>query len=140
MERITRIQLFIQTVDLLSRRSTCLRGNVGALATKDNRIIATGYNGSPEGVEHCNSETCTPNEPCKNSIHAEANLVAFAARNGIALNNSIVYCSYLPCKKCSELLIQAGVKEIYYIKDYWDNSGLLLLNKCNIKIEKVTDI
>ena len=140
MERINRTQLYFGTVDLLSRRSTCLRGNVGVVAVLDNRIVATGYNGSPKGLPHCDSKTCKPGEPCQNSIHAEANLVSFAARYGIALNGVTIYCSYLPCKKCAELLIQSGVKEIFYKYDYRDKSGLLLLNKCNIKTQQVKDI
>ena len=129
MTRITRTELFMRMAILFSQRSTCNRGKVGVVAVKDKRIIATGYNGSPEGLPHCNSETCNENKPCENTIHAEANLIAFAARMGISLKDSTLYCTHAPCKKCAQLILQAGIDLVVYLNEYRNTEGLDLLTR-----------
>ena len=127
MARITRVELFMQVAYLFSKRSTCLRGQVGAVAVIDKRIIATGYNGAPEGFPHCTSETCNAEKPCENTIHAEANLIAFAARAGIKLEGATLYCTHAPCKKCAQLILQSGISSLYFSQAYHDDSGLKVL-------------
>lgn len=127
MKRISRDELYIKIALLFAKRSTCKRGQVGAVAVKDNRIIASGYNGSPSGLPHCNNDSCNLEAGCLNTIHAEANLIAFAARAGISLEGSILYCTHAPCKKCAELIVQAGFGQVKYLMPYRDTSGLDLL-------------
>ena len=134
MARISRDKLFMEVAELFALRSTCLRGKVGCVAVKDNRIIATGYNGSPSGHTHCTPETCNENESCKNAIHAEANLIAFAAKAGVSLQGSILYCTHMPCLKCAQLIIQSGIRQVIWKNDYHDLSGLNLLWAGNIPI------
>ena len=137
MARINRDELFIRIALLFSKRSTCKRGQVGVVAIKDSRIIATGYNGSPSGLPHCSDESCTLTEGCVNSIHAEANLIAFASRAGISLEGTTLYCTHAPCRKCAQLIVQAGVKGIKYLFPYRDTSGIDLLWEVNPKISVI---
>ena len=134
MARISRDELFMKVAELFALRSTCLRGQVGVVAVKDKRIIATGYNGAPEGFPHCTPETCNADHPCTNTIHAEANLIAFAARAGIKLEGATLYCTHAPCKKCAELILQSGIVELYYRNCYRNTDGLNLLWGGNKKI------
>lgn len=136
--RISRDHLFMSTAWLFAMRSTCLRGQVGAVAVINNRIIATGYNGSPSGHEHCSPKNgCNVDEgSCPNSIHAEANLIAFAARSGVALEGATLYCTHEPCKKCAQLIVQAGFVKVMYSECYANHLGSELLIRSNITITK----
>jgi dCMP deaminase len=118
MSRLDRDSLNMNLAKVVSLRGTCLRAKVGAVVVKDRRVVSTGYNGAPTGGPHCNDETCTPNEPCKNSIHAEANAIAYAAKHGVALRGAVIYVTHSPCQKCSELIIQSGITEVIYAKKY----------------------
>ena len=70
---------------------------------------------------------------CDRSIHAEANAIAFAARAGISIEGATMYCSMSPCINCAKLIINSGIKELVYLEEYRDNSGIRLLQKANIK-------
>ena len=137
MVRINRDELFIRVALLFAKRSTCIRGQVGVVAVKDKRIIATGYNGSPSGLPHCSDGICNKEQGCVNSIHAEANLIAFSAGAGIALEGATLYCTHAPCKKCAELIVQSGIKGIKYLFPYRDTSGIDLLWEVNPKISVI---
>jgi len=127
MTRPSRVETFLRVALIMSQRATCLRGQVGAVIVHDKRIVSTGYNGSPVGQPHCEQETCNDKGVCKNSIHAEANAIAFAARYGIPTNDCKIYSTHSPCRDCAELIIQAGIKEVHYIHGYSSDSGLELL-------------
>lgn len=111
---------FIKLLEVVRTRSTCVRRKVGAIAVKDGRVIATGYNGSPRGTTHCTEDTClrlnvpsgTRHELCR-AVHAEQNLVAQAALHGVSLKDAVVYVDTSPCGICAKLLVNAGVKEVY---------------------------
>jgi len=126
MKRISRKHLNLELAAVVAKRGTCLRAKVGAVATQDNRVVATGYNGSVRGQPHCTSESCTPHDHCPNSVHAEANLIAYSAKKGVALEGATLYITHSPCKKCTELIIQAGIKEIYFTEAYRDTDWALL--------------
>lgn len=119
--RISREAFFASVVDLAAQRSSCCRAGVGAIAVQDRRIVATGYNGPPPGVlcEHeqrgCDSDG---SEGCLRAIHAEANLVAWAARAGVSLQGATVWSTHSPCRPCAQLLLAAGIDEFVYIKHY----------------------
>src|SRR4051794_26103226 len=112
-ERISRDVLFIETALLYSRRSTCSRGQVGAVLVRDNRIISAGYNGAPPGQAHCTEVGCwLPDGEyggCKRAIHAEANALVWAARVGIPVDHSSIYTTHASCEQCSRLLVAAGI-------------------------------
>lgn len=135
--RISREEMFKEIVLVVSRRSSCLKKQVGALLLKDNRIIAIGYNGvlpheDPEtGFDQINNETHT--------VHAEANIIAFCAKNGIATGGCTLWVTLSPCEKCAELIIQAGIKEVVYLENYRDYTGISKLMKNDIKISYYGD-
>lgn len=126
MKRPSRDLTNLRVARIIGERGTCLRAKVGAVATIDNRIVSTGYNGSAKGMPHCTADSCSSEEHCPNSVHAEANLIAYAAKKGVALEGATLYCTHSPCRKCSELIIQAGFSTIIYNKTYRDTDWALL--------------
>lgn len=124
MNRISRSDMLMQFCDSAAERSTCLRNQVGAIIAVDGRPISVGYNGAAEGKSHCTPETCGPDKPCTNTVHAEANAIAFAARKGIATENAWLYCTYSPCQKCAELILSAGIKYLVFKYLYRDTAPL----------------
>jgi dCMP deaminase len=136
LNRINRITLYLETARLNSRRATCLRGQVGAVLVRDKRIIASGYNGPAKGQDHCNSTTCDLSKPCTHAIHAEANLIAYCAKQGIATDKAILIVTTCPCQKCSEIIIQSGINRIVYDGEYRNEDGLSLLLQAKITIVK----
>jgi len=119
--RLERDEYFARSVGLVARRSSCSRAAVGALAVQDRRIVATGYNGPPPG-QPCDHEElgCDhgQSEGCLRAIHAEANLVAWAARHGVPLLGATVWSTHTPCRACAQLLLSAGISEFVFLKDY----------------------
>lgn len=123
MSRPTRDQTFMEVAHVFARRSTCLRGQVGAVLVRDRRVIATGYNGAPSGAQDCHELGCQvpddhPELGCQRAIHAEANVVAYAARHQGGAEGATLYSTHEPCRKCAELIIQAGIRAVVYDKPY----------------------
>ena len=146
MARIDIDQYFMEIAELVKKRSTCIKQQVGAVLVKDKHIISTGYNGAPKGVTHCTRETCVrlnlkhgeKPELCRGA-HAESNAIAQAGYHGTSTKGSVIYCTHFPCIYCVKLLINAGVEAIYYRRDYnMDNElKMNLLREAGIKIKKV---
>lgn len=126
MERIHREELFMEIAKLVARRSTCERAQVGAVIVKKNRVISMGYGGSPSGQPHCTEVGCEIGSDggCIRTVHAEANAIAFAARHGISLEGCSMYVTLAPCYTCAKLLINAGIKEVVYLKPYRKMDGV----------------
>jgi dCMP deaminase len=131
-ERISWNEYFIEITKLIAKRASCPRKQVGALIVKNNKIIASGYNGSPKGMLHCSTAGCIiKNNHCTRVIHAEMNALLQAGKES---QDAKLYCTCLPCEICFKLCIQAGIKEIIYLEDYnkedvsyWiDNGGIRL--------------
>lgn len=137
---------FLQITDLVSSRSTCLRRQVGAVLVLEKRILATGYNGAPQGLPHCLDIGClreTANIPsgerhelCR-GIHAEQNAIIQAARYGISIPGSTLYCTTLPCIICTKMLINAGIKRICYREGYSDRLSEEMLDQAGIELVKM---
>lgn len=139
--RITREELYFGVARLFGERSSCPRAKVGAVAVRDRRIVATGYNGAPAGQPHCYDVGCEiveeiirPDElnmdiikHCIRAVHAESNLVAFAARVGVSLKGAELYLTHTPCLNCSKLLINSGVSGVRVAESYGDRKGVELL-------------
>lgn len=138
-ERMSWQEYYANQSLLLASRSTCTRLSVGALIVRDNRVIASGYNGSVSGETHCIDEGCLIQEGhCVRTIHAEVNAVLQCAKYGIATQGSEVYVTHFPCLNCTKTLIQAGIKRINYIEDYRNNPyALELLAKSQVELHKV---
>jgi dCMP deaminase len=136
-ERPDRQEVFMAIAKVMSYRGTCGRAQVGCvIVAPDHRIISSGYNGTLLGDKHCDEHMCNTKEKCQHSVHAEANAIAFAARAGISLSGSTLYCTTAPCKTCAQLIIQAGIMRVVFEKVYsTDNgSGVDLLREQNIKV------
>ena len=139
-------QYFMSITALVSERSTCLRRQVGAIAVKEKRILATGYNGAPSGLKHCLELGCLReaqnipsgqrHELCR-AIHAEQNVIVQAARHGISIAGSTVYTTTYPCVICAKLLINSGVVRICYQSDYADELSSALLEEAGIEVVRL---
>jgi len=146
IKRIDIDKYFMKIAEIVSERSTCVKQKVGAVLVKDKHIISTGYNGAPKGVKHCTRETCLRinlahgEKPylCRGA-HAEANAIAQAAYHGVDTNGSDIYCTHFPCMSCCKLLINAGIRKIYYRIEYeMDNKlKMNLLKEAGINIEAI---
>lgn len=133
-------------LNIVKKRSTCLRRDVSAIIVKDNRIISTGYNGSPKGVRHCEELGCLReqmgvpsgqrHELCR-GIHAEQNAIVQAAVYGVSINGATIYISHSPCVLCAKMIINAGIKNVKYLEGYPDESSLEILNEAGVIVEKL---
>lgn len=125
--------VLIDTAFLMARRSTCARANVGAIIAREGRILSSGYNGAPAGMPHCtHAWPFDKDEGCGVSVHAEANAIAFAARHGTALLGASMYTTLAPCRKCAELIINAGIAEVVFAQYFRTAEGLVLLEEAGV--------
>ena len=115
-----------------SALSYCQRKKVGALIVKDNMIISDGYNGTPSGFENiCETRE---GETKWYVLHAEANAILKCAKHGQSCKGADLYLTLSPCKECSKLIHQAGIKRVIYSKEYKDTSGIQFLKKAGVQI------
>ncbi|MCW8981711.1 MAG: dCMP deaminase family protein [Altibacter sp.] len=121
-----------------SKLSYCLRKQVGALIVKDKMIISDGYNGTPTGFENF----CEDEEGYTKwyVLHAEANAISKVASSTQSCNGATLYITMSPCKECSKLIHQAGIKRLVYFQEYKDNSGVKFLEKAGVSITHITDL
>lgn len=119
--------MLIEMLHAVAKRSSCLRLQVGALIVRDGRVLSIGYNGTPAGKPHCTTETCNAEKPCTSTLHAEANAIAYAARHGIALEGTWLYCTYSPCLSCAKLILSAGITLLAFENLYRDEDPLAFL-------------
>lgn len=139
MTRINWQQYFLAQAKVVSLRSTCTRLEVGAILVRNNRIIASGYNGSVDDSSHCIDEGClVVNNHCVRTVHAEMNALIQCARFGVATENTQLYVTHFPCLQCAKHIVQAGIEKIYYEADYRNDSiAEQLFKEANIEVEKV---
>lgn len=136
-------QYFIDIASLVASRSTCLRRQVGAVVVKDRNILATGYNGTPSGITHCEVTGCLReqlkvpsgqrHELCR-GLHAEQNAIIQAARHGVNLDGGVLYCTHSPCIICTKMLINAGIQKVVYLEGYPDELSLQMLQEARIEL------
>ncbi len=146
-QRLPWPQYFMQITQMVARRSTCLRRKVGAIAVKDKRILATGYNGAPSGLEHCLTLGCLRqelgipsgqrHELCR-ALHAEQNVVIQAAMYGISLLGADIYCTTQPCLICAKMLINCQVRTIYFAEGYPDELACAMLQEAGIIFKQLS--
>lgn len=109
---------------------TCKRLKTAAVIFKNSSIISLGYNGSPRGSAECSKIGCfIISKHCQNVIHAEENAILNAARNGVSILGGKMYCLHFPCRNCLKSILNAGIKEIVYYKNYNDESNKKLLRR-----------
>ncbi|MEK6795140.1 MAG: dCMP deaminase family protein [Spirochaetota bacterium] len=147
MERPDWHRYFIDIAKLVATRSTCLRRSVGAVIVKDKRLIATGYNGAPAGLKHCDElggclrqklgiPSGERHEICR-ATHAEQNAIIQAARHGSAIEGSDLYCTHQPCSLCAKMIINAGIKRIFFIEGYPDDFALSFIKEAGLELTKI---
>lgn len=140
MERPSRHQVIMEVANVFSHRGTCLRAQVGAAIARHGRVLVTGYNGPPAGLDHCSPECQREHSTgCTVAVHAEANAICYAARHGISTDNAHLYTTHLPCLGCAQLIINAGIKRITYQNDYRIHDGLDLLRIAGCDIMNLDD-
>lgn len=138
-KRIPWNQYFMLQAVLLSLRSTCERLSVGAILVRDKRVIAGGYNGAVSGDDHCIDVGCyVVDGHCLRTIHAEMNVVLQCSKFGIPTDGAEIYVTDFPCLQCTKSLLQAGIKKIYYMRNYHnDDYAIRLLKRKKIAVEQV---
>lgn len=140
-------EYFLEIIELIKKRSTCIRRQVGAIIVKDKRILATGYNGAPTGCRHCLDIGCLRDELkipsgerhelCR-AVHAEQNAIAQAAQHGTSVAGATLYVTHQPCSMCAKMIINAGIIRIIYKGDYPDGLSLELLDEAGIELIKIS--
>ena len=139
-------EYFLEIAFVVGKRATCLRKNVGAVIVRDKRILATGYNGAPSGMDHCLEIGCirdlekipsgTRQEKCR-AVHAEQNAIIQAAIHGVSIAGATIYCTHQPCILCAKMLINSNIKRVVYATYYPDNDSLEFFSDAGVKVEYI---
>ena len=147
MERPSWEEYFMDIAQLVARRSTCMRRQVGAVMVKEKNILATGYNGTPKGITHCDVTGCLReqlkvpsgqrHELCR-GLHAEQNAIIQAASHGVNISEATLYCTNSPCIICTKMLINAGIREVVYLEGYPDDLSMDMLDEAGIEVRIFT--
>lgn len=129
---------YLRMADQWGQLSHCKRKQVGALIVKDSMIISDGYNGTPTGFDNC----CEDESGKTNwyVLHAEANAIMKVAKSTNNSDGATLYITLSPCRECSKLILQAGIKRVVYLKSYKDNSGLEFLEKAGLEIRQIVNL
>ncbi|MFV0517306.1 MAG: deoxycytidylate deaminase [Aminipila sp.] len=149
MKRPSWDEYFMEIATLTAQRSTCLRRQVGAAIVCDKHIVATGYNGAPRGIKHCeerggclrqklNVPSGERHELCM-ALHAEQNAIIQAATLGQSIEGATIYVTHQPCVICAKMIINSGIKRIVIKDGYPDELSTELLTEAGLKIEKIGD-
>ncbi len=136
-------QYFMDITRLVATRSSCLRRQVGALLVKDRNILATGYNGVPSGISHCEAVGCLRerlkvpsgerHELCR-GLHAEQNAIIQAAKHGTNIDGATLYCTTMPCIICTKMIINAGIKKVIYAEGYADELAREMIAEAAVEV------
>lgn len=149
-KRLSWDEYFFQICEAVANRATCDRGKSGAVIAKNKRIIATGYVGSPMGLPHCDEaghefkdtvhEDGSVTKHCVRTTHAEQNAICQAARFGIAIDGSTLYCTMTPCYTCAKMIINSGIVRVVVQQDYQTSAeSRRIFQEAGIKFEILDD-
>jgi dCMP deaminase len=131
-------EYFLKLAMLASERATCPRMHCGCVLVKDKNVIATGYNGSIPGDEHCEDAGCILVENhCVRTVHAEMNALIQAARRGHGVEGASAYVTNMPCTTCAKSLITAGVQRVVIFSDYHDTMAEKFFSKAGVAIDRI---
>lgn len=121
-------EYFIEMARLAAKRATCPRRQVGAVLVKDQRLIATGYNGAVRGAPHCQDDGCLMVDGhCVRAVHAELNAILQCAVYGVSSKGAEMYCTDFPCVACAKSIVQAGITRLVYLAEYPDIHSATIL-------------
>lgn len=139
-------EYFLEIAFVVGKRATCLRKNVGAVIVRDKRILATGYNGAPSGMDHCLEIGCirdlekipsgTRQEKCR-AVHAEQNAIIQAAIHGVSIAGATIYCTHQPCILCAKMIINSNIKKVVYANLYPDTDSLEFFRDAGVEVEYI---
>ena len=137
-------EYFVGIARQVATRSTCLRRSVGALIVRDKRILSTGYNGAPRGLEHCDVTGCLREklgipsgqrqEICR-GLHAEQNAIIQAALHGVSVEGGTIYVTHQPCITCAKMIINSGIVRVVCASAYPDELARQMLDEAGIELE-----
>jgi dCMP deaminase len=131
-------EYFLDIAFSVAERSTCDRAHVGAVLVRDKRILATGYNGSPAGLLHCDEVGhLIVDGHCVRTLHAEQNAIIQSALHGVSSENATAYVTHQPCLTCAKMLINAGVRRVVYAGNYLDENSIQFLAQANVQLERL---
>jgi len=144
MERPSWDEYFMGIAKLTAERSTCLRRKVGAVIVQDKQIVATGYNGAPKGMAHCEEKggclreqlgipSGERHELCR-ALHAEQNAIIQAATSGQSIEGATIYITNQPCSICAKMIINAGIRKIIVDEGYPDEFAVEILGEAGLKV------
>jgi len=136
-------EYFVEIARQVATRSTCLRRNVGALIVRDKRILSTGYNGAPRGLEHCDVAGCLREklgipsgqrqEICR-GLHAEQNAIIQAALHGVSVEGGAIYVTHQPCITCAKMIINSGIVRVVCANAYPDELARQMLDEAGVEL------
>ena len=136
---------FMSIAQVVATRANCSRRKVAAVIVSENRIISTGYNGTPRGIKNCfegGCPRCSGNvasgaslEECI-CVHAEQNAIIQAAKLGVSIDGATLYCTHQPCSMCCKMIINSGITRVVYKEGYPDAFTLELFAEAGVKVEK----
>lgn len=142
-------EYFMSIAHLVASRSTCGRRQVGAVIVKDKNILASGYNGAPPGVSHCEAVGCLRenlnvpsgerHELCR-GLHAEQNAIIQAAKHGVCIKGADIYVTLSPCSICSKQLASVEIRRIFYAEGYPEDLGLAILEEAGVEVIKLQEV
>ena len=144
-------QRFIEMTRLVAGWSSCYRTGrkVGAIITRDKRILTTGYNGAPSGLASCKDRgeclrdklgipSGTRHEVCY-AVHAEQNAIIQAAKQGLSVEGATLYCTHQPCAICAKMIINSGIKRVVYVEGYPDEFSMAMFKEAGLAVERFQD-
>ena len=148
MARLPWPEFFMGIPRLVAERSTCSRRKVGAVAVKNKRILATGYNGAPRNMRDCLESGCLReklgipsgqrHELCR-GLHAEQNVIIQAAVHGVSLEDAELYCTHQPCLICTKMIINCGIRAVYFALPYPDPMAEDMLTEAGVLLSRLAD-
>jgi dCMP deaminase len=148
MERPAFEDIFMELAVNLAKRSHCIKRHVGAVLTKDTRIISIGYNGPPQGTHNCDEEWpgvgCARDSKggCSLAIHAEQNAILYAVKNKATVEGATLYVTLAPCLACARIIFTMGIIKVIYLNSYAEFKGLTsdegvdFLRKFGVHVER----
>jgi dCMP deaminase len=148
MNRPSFDDIYMELAENLAKKSHCVKMQVGAVLTKDTRIVSLGYNGPPAGTHNCDvefPETGCPRDSkggCSLALHAEQNAILYASKNRITLEDATLYVTLSPCLACAKVIFSSGIKKVLFINSYaaykkiTNDEGVDFLRKFNVQVEQ----
>lgn len=146
MSRPSFDDIYMELAENLAQRSHCVKIQVGAVLTKDTRIVSLGYNGPPAGTHNCDVEWPKDGCPrdskggCSLALHAEQNAIIYAAKNNVPLENCSIYVTLSPCLACARIIYASGIKKVIYLNSYAEykkigsDEGVDFLKKFGVEV------